>query len=159
MLWYVLPLVLGLALGSEPTRFEAFWRRSRFAVGGLALLATAWYLPLGIAEVRGTPLIARNYTLGNWLFTALAALTIAGISLDLARGRNWSRLQRLGQTSLQVYLVHPALLWALEQGGFPGSTLLFPLVMALYTGLGVCVPWGLATVIQGRRPSIWLFGR
>jgi fucose 4-O-acetylase-like acetyltransferase len=159
VLWYVLPVVLGLALGATPGRFEAFWRRSRPLVWGLALLATLWYLPLGIAEVRGTLRTALNYSLGNWAFTALAAVVVAGLGLDLARRRAWPGLEKLGQASLQIYLLHPALLWGLDRLGFPGTAALFPPVMALYTALGIGLPWALATAVQGKRLSVWLFGR
>jgi hypothetical protein len=159
VLWYVPPLALGLAFGSAPGRFEAFWHRFRPVVVSLTLLATAWYLPLGIAEVRGTPLSALSYSLGNWAFTSLAAVTVSGFSLDLARHRAWRRLAQLGQVSLQVYLLHPAILWGLVRFGFPGTAVLISMVMVLYTALAVGLPWGLATALQGRRFSAWLFGR
>lgn len=159
VLWYVFPLALGLALGSEPGRFETFWHRFRPLISVLALLATSWYLPLGIAEVRGTPLTALNYSLGNWTFTSLVAVMVSGFSMDLASRRAWPRLQRLGQASLQVYLLHPALLWGLARIGFSSTAALIPLVMVLYVTLGIGLPWGLAITLQGRRLSVWLFGR
>ena len=161
VLWYVLPLALGLTLGAVPGRFERVWSRWRWEIVAACLLALAVYLPLGFAEVLHTPLQPLAYSCGNWAYTTLAALVLGGLGTELVRrgGRVQDALGRLGQLSLQIYLLHPALLWGLERLWFPRTTTLNLLTVALYTVLGLGLPYALALSLDGRRASVWLFGR
>lgn len=160
-LWYVLPLALGIALGSAPGRFEIIWDRWQVVITLACLVALAAYLPLGFAEVLGTPLLPLSYSVGNWAYTTLAGLVVTGLSVELARrGSRFSApLQRLGQLSLQVYLLHPALLWGLARLTFPARALPHLLITALYTTLGIALPLCLARALNRRRLSVYLFGR
>lgn len=160
-LWYVLPLAAGLALGAWQGRFEQLWERRRGWVLAACALALALYLPLGFAEVLGTPLNALAYSAGNWAYTLLAALVLSGLSLEWQRlgGRVSDALARLGRLSLQIYLLHPMLLWALDWVPYPGAAWAQPLMVGLYAVLAVGLPLALARLIEGHRLSVWLFGR
>ena len=163
-LWYVLPLVMGVALGAWPERFTALWASRKGLLLAACALALALYLPSGFAEVLGTPLNVLAYTAGNWTYTVLAALVLSGLSVELLRlGGSLSgalrRLRRLGQLSLQVYLLHPMLLWGLDRLPYPKPAVLQVLLIVLYTALAVGLPLAFARLIEGRRLSVWLFGR
>ena len=161
VLWYVLPLTLGLILGAAPGRFERIWSGWRWIIALACLLALATYLPLGFAEVLHTPLHPFAYSSGNWAYTTLAALILGGLGTELVKlgGRVQDTLQRLGQLSLQIYLLHPALLWCLERLSFPRMAAFSLLITAMYTVLGIGLPYALARSLEGRRASLWLFGR
>lgn len=161
LLWYVLPLAMGFSLGAAPGQFEQIWSRWRRIIMLACLVALAAYLPLGFAEVLHTPLQPLAYSSGNWAYTTLAALVLSGLGTELVKlgGRVQETLQRLGQLSLQIYLLHPALLWGLERLSFPRTAAFSFLVTAMYTVLGVGLPYALARVLEGRQASIWLFGR
>ncbi|WP_407540789.1 acyltransferase [Deinococcus radiomollis] len=164
-LWYVLPLVLGTALGASPDRFTALWARRKGWLLAACGVAFALYLPSGFAEVLHRPLNVLAYTAGNWAYTVLAALVLSGVSVELLRytsplGEKLRHLLgRLGQLSLQVYLLHPMLLWVLDRLPYPKPAALQVLVIVLYTALGVGLPLAFARLIEGRRLSVWLFGR
>ncbi|MGY2896048.1 acyltransferase family protein [Deinococcus sp. UYEF24] len=164
-LWYVLPLVMGVALGTWSERFTALWASRKGWLLAACALALALYLPLGFAEVLHRPLNVLAYTAGNWAYTVLAALVLSGLSVELLRlggplGQKLRRLLgRLGQLSLQIYLLHPVLLWGLDQLAYPKPAVLQVLLVLLYTALGVGLPLVFARLIEGRRLSVWLFGR
>ena len=164
-LWYVLPLVMGASLGAWPERFTALWASRKGWLLAACALALALYLPLGFAEVLHRPLNVLAYTAGNWAYTVLAALVLSGLSVELLRratplGEKLRHLLgRLGQLSLQVYLLHPMLLWGLDRLAYPKPAVLQVLLVVLYTALGVGLPLAFARLIEGRRLSVWLFGR
>ncbi|WP_188963587.1 acyltransferase family protein [Deinococcus aquiradiocola] len=164
-LWYVLPLVAGTALGARPERFTDLWARRGGQLTVACAVALAVYLPLGAAQALGRPLNVLAYTAGNWAYTLLAAVVMGGLSVRLARaggalaGHVRPLLARLGQFSLQVYLLHPLLLWTFDRLASPGSALLQVPLVALYVVLGTGVPLAVARWMAGRPMSVWLFGR
>ena len=161
VVWYLAPIVLGVAVGARLETFAAWWaRRWGWVMAGLAL-ATALYIPQAVTYIDGGAVIAWTYSLGNWAYTTLASLTVLALSLSLARARPRlaAPFAALGGLSLQVYLIHPALLQLLDDRGFPGQTWAFLGVFALYTLVAALLPWLLARAIQGTRVSDFLFGR
>lgn len=188
LLWYLPPLLLGTALGAWPGRFEQLWAGHRWTLTAACAVALAVYLPLGFAEVRGTLRSALAYSAGNWAYTTLAALVLSGLSVQLAglervkrlggrlsirgvitgggpnlgtllAGRISAGLRTLGRLSLQVYLLHPVVLWGLDRLTFPAGALPQLLTGVLYTLLAAGIPLAFALLVQGRAASVWLFGR
>jgi len=183
LLWYLPPLLLGTALGAWPGRFERLWASHRWALTAACVLALAVYLPLGFAAVRGTLTSTLPYSAANWVYTALAALVLSGLSLHLSglehvkrlggrlsigggpnlgtllAGRISAGLRTLGRLSLQIYLLHPMVLWGLGNLTFPASALPQLLTGVLYTLLAAGIPLAFALLVQGRAASVWLFGR
>lgn len=183
LLWYLPAVLLGTALGAWPGRFERLWATHRRTLTVACLLALAVYLPLGFAAVRGTLTSTLPYSAANWVYTALAALVLSGLSLQLSRLERAKRLggwlsvgggpnlgtllagrisvgfRTLGRLSLQIYLLHPVILWALDRLTFPAAALPQLLTGVLYTLLAAGLPLALALALQGRAASVWLFGR
>ncbi|WP_019588013.1 acyltransferase [Deinococcus apachensis] len=160
-LWYVPALTLGMYFGANPGAFEALWSRWRgwFALAaGLALL---WYVPVAVAMLRGAPVSSLTYSAANWTYTAAAVLALFGTAQVLAPWQTrWrSGLVYLGTVSLQIYLLHPAILWFLERLGFPQDTPGFLGVLVLYGLVALGVPVLVARLLEGTALSRWLFGR
>ncbi|WP_102124961.1 hypothetical protein [Deinococcus planocerae] len=61
--------------------------------------------------------------------------------------------------SLQVYLLHPAVLLFLERRGFPGDPARFVLVLVAYGAVALAVPLAVARLLAGTRVAQWVFGR
>ncbi|MFC4639278.1 acyltransferase [Deinococcus hohokamensis] len=161
-LWYVLPITLGLAVGARLDEFEEWWRRRRVVLLPLLALAYSLYLPVALAYVRGEQVTPLVYSGLSWTFTALVALTLLGVAHALQRGPR--RLQvliaTLGTVSLQIYLLHPAVLQALELWRAPtGTPALLLLQVAAYALLAVLGPALLGRALLPTRLSTLLFGR
>lgn len=159
--WYIPTLTLGMYFGAREGSFEDLWQRGRLWIVGAALLALLWYVPLSVSRLEGARVSTLAYSAANWVYTAAAVLGLFGVShlLVQARPRWCPALALLGTVSLQVYLIHPAILWGLERLGFPGQPLAFLAVLAVYGVIALGVPALLARLLEGRAASRWLFGR
>lgn len=164
VLWYALPISLGLAVGARLEVFPDWWRRRRRVLLPLLGLAYAVYLPVALAYVRGTPVTPVVYSGLSWTYTALVALALLGLAYRLERGRQAQTLKRvigtLGTVSLPIYLLHPALLQALERWRAPqGQSVELALTVALYALVALVVPAVIGRLLLGKRLGLLLFGR
>lgn len=159
--WYIPALTLGMYFGSREGAFENLWRRGRLWIVGAALLALLWYVPLSVARLEGARVSTLAYSAANWVYTAAAVLGLFGAShlLVQIRPRWCPALVLLSTVSLQVYLIHPAILWGLERLGFPGRPAAFVTVLAVYGVIALGMPALLARLLAGTAASRWLFGR
>lgn len=160
-LWYVPALTLGMYFGANEGAFEALWARWRWWFVGAAVLALAWYVPVAVTLLEGGRVSSVTYSAANWTFTAAAVLALFGLAQVLAPFQTRWRglLVYLGTVSLQIYLLHPAVLWFLERLGFPGRPVAFLGVLAVYGLIALGIPVLIARLLEGRALSRWLFGR
>jgi peptidoglycan/LPS O-acetylase OafA/YrhL len=162
VLWYLLPITLGMAVGARLDEFPAWWRRRRWVVLPALAAAYAAYLPAALSYVRGVPVTPVLYSTLSWVFTSLTALTLLGAAHRIQRGgsRAQAALATLGTVSLQVYLIHPALLQALERWNAPGGTPTQVLLTAgAYALLALLLPALLGRALLNTRLGTLLFGR
>lgn len=162
VLWYLLPITVGAAVGARLGEFPAWWRRYRLFVIAGAGAAYALYLPQALAYVRGEPLNPTLYSGLSWAYTTLMALTVLGVAHSLQRlNRRWRvGLGRIGMFSLQIYLIHPAVLQGLELLHTPGGDpLVFALTILGYFVLALLLPAMLALLLVDTRLSRIVFGR
>ncbi|MFC6666194.1 acyltransferase [Deinococcus radiopugnans] len=124
VLWYMLPITVGMAVGARLDDFPAWWRKYRLVLIAAAATAYALYLPQALAYVRGEPLNPMVYSGLSWAYTTLMALTVLGVAYSLQRlSRRWRvGLGTIGMFSLQIYLIHPAILQTLERLHSPGGS-------------------------------------
>ena len=164
-LWYLPTITLGMAFGANYDRFESLWRRQRLLIIAAAAVGLGWYVPLAVNALLGNAVSGFQYSLSSWMYTTAIALLLFGVAHSLARAPAWIArpLGLLGGVSLQIYLLHPAILFGLGRLGFPGDERLFALTAALtaalYAALALLPPFWLARRLEGRPLSQWLFGR
>lgn len=163
-LWYVLPIVLGVAVGARFADFPEWWRTRRRKF--LPLLAASFvaYLPPAVAAMKGEPVNTLNYNLSSWLFTSLMAVALLGLAYRLHRsGPKFLRtgLGLLGTVSLQIYLLHPALVQALERWWSPSGGSPAQLVgqMLCYGVIATLLPAVVGRLLLRTPLSVALFGR
>lgn len=162
VLWYLLPVLLGVGVGARFAEFPAWWRRRWPMLLLLTALAYAAYLPTALDYLSGDLTSSTGYNVRSWLYTSMMALTLLGAAFhwqDLAprlRGAfGW-----LGTVSLQIYLLHPAALQLFERWQAPGGSPAQRLwVSAGYGLLALLLPALLARLIRRTPLSPLLFGR
>ncbi|UBV43738.1 acyltransferase [Deinococcus taeanensis] len=162
VLWYMLPITLGVAVGARLDEFPAWWRRRRWLLLPLLALVYGLYLPQALAYVRGTPVTPLVYSGLSWTYTSLMALTLLGVAFRVQSSASAVRLTvaLLGTVSLQVYLIHPALLQALERWDAPqGPPWQVALTMVGYFLLALGLPALLGRALLNTRLSTLVFGR
>lgn len=118
--------------------FERGWVRwpAALLIGGLALFAVTWSLPLLKLPLNGI--------IGNWAFGLGAAMAILGAAaLERSRGFPVPRwLVFLGEASYAIYLIHAPVLYlvmevAMRLPARPSDGVLFWIVAALGLAAGV----------------------
>ena len=164
VLWYALPISLGLAVGARLDEFTDWWRRRRWVLLPLLAGVYAAYLPVAVAYVRGQPVVPLLYSGLSWCFTALVALVLLGLAYRLERGHSARTFKRvigtLGTVSLPIYLMHPAVLQALERFRAPqGEPPQLALTVVLYALIAVVVPALIGRRLQRKKLGLLLFGR
>lgn len=155
---YVVPLGLGLWLGSHAEGWGAWWRAARYPMAAGAVAAGVVYVGLNVPPVarwattalaplgRFMPLALQ---VALWLFVSLAAVTVVLGAQALARSRAGAWLARLGDLSFGIYLIHPAFLTVWERLVRPESPIAYHLSVA----------GGLAVMLAGSWAATWLIGR
>ena len=159
--WYIPAITLGMYFGANYAQFEDFWRRWRTVIFAACGLALAAYLPQAYAVLMKQPVSSPLYSAAHWAYTTVMAVGLFGVAHSLQRAPSWLRdpLARVGSVSLQIYLLHPALLFFLNRAGYPGEPVAFLLVMLAYAATALTLPFVIARALEGRRLSVWLFGR
>lgn len=161
VLWYIPAITLGMYFGANYATFDAFWRRYRVPLFGLAVLGFAWYLPQSYAALVGERVDTFSYSAAHWVFTTTFAVALFGFAHSVARGPEWFRrpLAVLGGVSLQIYLLHPGLLFFANHLDFSGDPLTFGVTVLLVFLVALLVPFALAKALEGTKLGEWLFGR
>jgi peptidoglycan/LPS O-acetylase OafA/YrhL len=162
VLWYMLPIILGVGVGARLDEFQAWWKRRRWVLVPLLAVAYAFYLPVALDYVRGLPVTPVVYSGLSWSFTALTALTLLGLAYGIQQrpGRLGRLVATLGTVSLPIYLIHPAVLQALERFAPPnGDPTRLALTALLYGLIALLIPAFIGRGLLGRRLGLLLFGR
>lgn len=159
--WHVIPVVAGVWIGLHYASWDLHWRRLRPLALFLTVVGLAVYLPLGLRELKGLPLDTFTYQLSLWAYTIGVSFCLVAFCRFLARsaGGLARGLQALGMQSMQIYLVHPLILWGWYCFPQTGSTLQYHATVALAAvsalGLSLLVSRLATRVTLGRI----LFGR
>ncbi|PYE55687.1 acyltransferase family protein [Deinococcus yavapaiensis] len=156
--WYLPALALGVALGAQNVDVAAWWRRTWRPVSLAALVTFLWFVPLAVTLLDGERVGTLAYAAANTAYTVSAALVVFGLSHALVKTRGGRALSFLGTVSLQVYLLHPALLTLLKAHLPTGGTTLAGAAIGLAIvalGVPVLVAW----MLRGTLLSRVLFGR
>ena len=167
VLWYLAAVIVGVAVGARWSEFDSWWRLRRSKVLLLIAASLSLHLPMALAFLDGGQVNPWLYSASSWLYTTPMALGLLGAGYSLWR-RGWLRpLGVLGSVSLQIYLIHPALLEGLQHLSPPGGLetaegfLTAPALpmFAVMVLLSLALPFGLARLLIRARLSGVLFGR
>lgn len=165
-LWYVLPILVGVAVGSHLNNFTTWFTRYRWWLLGSLALVYPFYLFNSQAVLRGIESSPFFYHGLSWLYSILVALLLFGAAHEFQYNVHpfWERVKRfiakLGMVSLQIYLIHPAILQALERIYLPvGDPVQTLTVISIYAVISLMLPAYLGWNLLSRPVSKFLFGR
>ncbi|PYE54412.1 acyltransferase [Deinococcus yavapaiensis] len=159
--WYIPAITLGMYFGAHYSAFENLWRKWRLPLVASAAVGLAWYLPQAYAALVGSRVDNFSYNTAHWVYTTTFALVLFGFAHSFARAPQWFQrpLARLGSVSLQIYLVHPALLFFFEREGLHGEPFSVAVQVLVAFLASLLVPFVFARLLEGKKLSLWLFGR
>ncbi|MBW3622272.1 MAG: acyltransferase [Armatimonadetes bacterium] len=136
LLSYLLPVLLGLWTA---WRWDSFKKRGpihRWTLAILTLAAFAYFMPPALRVVDELPVDSLHYQATYTVFTSAALFWLFGVALDLSV--RWPRLCGIlavpGVHSMELYLIHPAILTQITRHpiqGTPGELALTILVLFL----------------------------
>jgi membrane-bound acyltransferase YfiQ involved in biofilm formation len=161
LLWYLNLVVLGIWAARNEEAFRASWPQWKWPLGGLSLILFAAFFPVALRMVDQQPVNPFAYVALYWLYTGIAALFLLGLSFDVA-GRfpkGSAGLAFLGSYSMELYLLHPALLSQVTRYPFHGSTLLLAVYEAVVFVALTSITLALAVALRKIGLGGILFGR
>lgn len=167
---FLLPLGLGMWLGTDPGRWASWWKRNRlWAVPLLAAAAAnylSWSFASGGAGVETVPV-----RLASYAYVALGSVAVVlavspppggdGASAPAPRQTPsliWAALGLLGRDSFGIYLTHPAFLLVWERLSSPGAPRPFHLSVAGGYAFALVGSWALTRLIRWSPLGKWLLG-
>lgn len=156
--WYLVPLLLGVAVGRSPVASDEI-RRAMPALIVLTLTAMAAYVWASVAPLRGATASSDLINLTYAIFTAALALVLWSGTRTWPSGNAREIVRRLGEVSLPVFLIHPAVMYAL---GGPRITSLverFPASMAFFWVATLLFSYLAARVLVASRLGRWVLGQ
>lgn len=158
--WYTMPVIAGMWIGLNWADWDGVWRRWRWAIAALAVAGLAMYLPQAINVYLKRPVSNELYHAGIHMYCLGIALLLLALSRTLGRVRCLGPfLQRVGDRSIALFLIHPVVLFLL---GGPKVTWLMKLSPAPTLTLGLvmfAITWALSESSRKLRGDRVLFGR
>jgi peptidoglycan/LPS O-acetylase OafA/YrhL len=156
ILWYLPSVALGCWLATRSDRLRETVRRGTPAAFVVTGLAGAVYLYLGLRLLQEQPLSTLAYQASLWVYAPGAAFLLLALSESLTGTAVKRWMDPLGARSLEIYLVHPLVIWALDET--IGPMLRAKAAMPVYYVLCVLVPLGLAWGISRLGLARWVWG-
>lgn len=173
--WYLMILLPGIWLGLNWKKWDAIWDAYHFAILLTFLVSFCWFMALAMQVIAGANVNGLLMNGSEKLFTMASALLLLGLCTSVP---NTSKplprvLAALGRASLQIYLVHPMLLFFLKGPRISERLAQLPLttptLIILVTGISfifaILVSFaGLQVPLFGLSglplvPSVWSFFR
>jgi peptidoglycan/LPS O-acetylase OafA/YrhL len=112
LLWYLLPVCIGLWIGLHWSAWHETWRRWRRAICAITLTGFCVYFTLEVRQMTGASILSFTYNLSATTYATGIALILLAAAGRLARTqRTGLLLARLGDWSLPIFLIHPLALY------------------------------------------------
>lgn len=142
LVWYVAPVFAGVWVGLHYEEWPKFWPRVRPIALTLLVLGAATYVPQGVRELRGEPITGLWYHAAFWAYTTGVCFSLLAFCRFLAGvgGRAVRVLQVLGVQSMQIYVMHPMLLFFWYATPQTGSTLRLHLTVLVVAFTAILLP-------------------
>lgn len=157
ILWYLPSVAMGCWLATRADRLGAVTRHSARLALVVTIAAAAVYLPQGLALVGNQPLNAFIIQASLWVYAPGAAFLLLALSERMAGSPVSRLLDPVGARSLEIYLVHPLVIWALDET-LPAAILSPKAAMPVYFVACVAVPMALASLLERLRLSRLAWG-
>jgi peptidoglycan/LPS O-acetylase OafA/YrhL len=112
LFWYMPPILLGVWIGLNWKEWPEIWRawRSWIAVGALVSASIYMFTAIELLQDKRISSLAHNYS--NMVYSAAMGLLILAFARWWAK-KPWKPMQWLGERSLQIFLIHPFVLYVL----------------------------------------------
>lgn len=161
VLWYLPPIVMGVWLGLNWGEWPRAWARWWPAMALMALAGGAVYLTLAFRDLAGVRIHGLTFNASVQLYTLGLALLLLRWAQNLARsgGPLGRFLARVGDKSLPLFLMHPAVMYLLSGPKVGGAIDWLPLSAVWVLLLVLAVTWGLTWAVTRLRLDAWIFGR
>jgi surface polysaccharide O-acyltransferase-like enzyme len=111
LLWYVPPILLGAYIGVYWFDWESTWRRYKLTFALMAILGLFAYLWLEIRHVYSLPIEKRMHALSLTAYATSVSFLLIGFSRRIANIRMGAVVAGIGNRSLGMFVVHPAIIY------------------------------------------------
>ncbi len=160
VLWYCMPVVVGMWIGLNWKEWDSVWRKWRWGIAAMAIAGLAMYLPPALMVYANKPITNELYHAGINTYCLGIALLLLALSRTLGPVRYLGRfLQRVGDRSIALFLIHPLVLFFL---GGPRVTSLMERIVVAPPALWLLmfgITWALSEASRLSRADRVLFGR
>jgi surface polysaccharide O-acyltransferase-like enzyme len=162
VLWYVMLTLTGVWAARNDAAFRRQWPRLKWPLGALSLAAFAIFLPAAMSFLgHRSEADPFYYASAYWAFTGLVPLYLLGACPGLV-----ARLPRLGRLlawigsySMELYLIHPALLSRAATLPVHGNAIELMLYIAALFVLLTAATLALAAGLRKTGLGVYLFGK
>jgi surface polysaccharide O-acyltransferase-like enzyme len=156
--WYLPSVALGGWLCTRWDDLSRVVRRGFPLALMVAVASLAVHAPSAMDLLRRRPLDTWTHQASLAVYAAAAGFVVLGCARALARSPLSTPLRAVGGRSLEIYILHPLVLLALDKlAGFPPR---LPLAasLLLYVAACVLVPMAIALLIARAGLSRWVWG-
>lgn len=159
ILWYLPPVVVGMWLGLNWEDWPRAWARWWPAMVAMTVLGGGVYLALAFRDLAGLRIHGFSFNASVQLYTLGMALLLLRWAQTLVGGGLGRFLAAVGDKSLPLFLMHPAVLYLLSGPKISGLIGSLPLSVLWVLLLALAVTWGLIYATARLRLDTLLFGR
>ncbi|HWP30674.1 MAG TPA: acyltransferase [Fimbriimonadales bacterium] len=157
--WYIPPILLGLYLGMHWQRWREIWQKSRVPFGIFATAALSLYLFCEWLFVMKGSVNSRVLNCAFIVYCTSISFLLLGLSNSLSKnGRLRSFLSKVGEKSLGLYLIHPAVLAILKRSSISDALSILPFSFFITFFLTLGGTWIIVEGIYRLKFNKLLFG-
>lgn len=157
--WYIPPILLGLYLGRHWPQWERIWQKSRVLFGIFATVALSLYLFCECSFVMKGSVNSRILNSTFIIYCTSISFLLLGLSHWLSKnGRLRSFLAKVGEKSLGLYLIHPAVLAIWKRSSISDALNIVPFSFLITFFLALGGTWMLVEGIYRFKFNKLLFG-
>ncbi len=146
ILWYLPSVLLGCWLAPRSGHLKETVHRGLPAALFITVASALVYLPLAFRVLAERPVNTAAYQISLWAYAPAATFLLLALSERLTGSALRRVLDPVGARSLEIYLVHPLVIWALDQ----------VLPAGLHSGLAL--PLYFAACVLAPMAFAWLLG-
>lgn len=159
LLWYVPPILLGAYIGLNWFNWESNWKRYKWVFAAMAFVGLCAYLWLEIRRANSMPIEKRMHALSLTAYATGVSLLLIGFSRRIAKARIGSVIAMLGNRSLGMFVIHPAVIYLLIESSIARVFNYTPLPYLWLWLFTVVITWVTVEVAYKLWIGKLLFGR